>query len=170
MLSVTLNTRALKWRVVFFCVLALGIFLVPMIGSLAPSEVAKAGRPGIDVSGLIPGSYIEKKYSRSSVFVVRRFDESLFVFEIVVRDGQYWLPDLSWNRPFIPCADFGFDGHGQKISVGGSFACRDSELSDFWATELNWDHSGKNLGKMTEDIPEIRFSVEAKKVLLHDYR
>ena len=153
-------------------IIAVGAVSVPFIGSLGPTDRAidNARQSGrfVDASELAPGTFLEKGNEYSRYFALRDFDGQVRLFSVRHRRGTYWIADLSWERPFSPCDDFGPDAVGDKLIKGGAFRCHDPNSSNWYLKEMVWDYSGKNLGKRTGDMIEARYKVEGDTLFILD--
>jgi hypothetical protein len=152
------------------------IFWICLVGLVAASgfyvlmldrnEKPQASHPVIDISMLLPGSFIEEKLQSSRVFILRDFDAQIVVFVVPFRDGAYWLPEFDWTRPAIPCASFGPDNTDGELDVDGAFRCRLPDYGEFFRREHSWSYAGKNLGYRTADMKIARHEISHDKIVL----
>jgi len=141
---------------------AIGVTLasVPFIGSLAPSREARATRPGVDLSKLAPGTFVEKENARSRLFVLKDDSGLVYIFAVPFIRKKYWLPDIRWAPWGIPCESFGPDNENGILTVEGTFHCRDSVYGDYYERELHWAFDGSSLGVRTENMPVPKHEVD----------
>ncbi len=136
---------------------------IPFAGSLSPNSrsVDNADQTGIavDLGGLSPGTYLEKAGEYSRYFVIRDFDGEVYVYVVRHYGDAYRVPDITWDRPSIPCVQFGPEASGNRLVRDGKIRCHDPDLSDWWRRELVWDYAGRSMGERTDDIPEADYEV-----------
>lgn len=83
---------------------------------------------------------------RLRFFVLRNHDGEVYVYSIRHYGNAYHIADISWDRPFMTCVDFGPDASGNQLLEGGKIRCHDARMSDWPQRELVWDYSGKSMG------------------------
>lgn len=131
-----MKTKSLKFALIALAIVALGAISVPFIGSLSPTDRsvdnARASGRFVDVGELALGGFLEKGNEYSRYFALRDFDGQVRLFSVRHRRGTYWIADLSWERPFSPCGDFGPDAVGNRLVEGGAFRCHDPDSSDWY--------------------------------------
>ena len=131
---------------------------VPFVGSLSPSQKADSLVALVNVDELEKGTFVEVQSQYGQVFALRNDKDELRVYLVPYHDGQYWLPDPNWDRPFYPCKDFGPDSDGNKLSENGLFRCRESDVE--WMTtdeSMTWEFSGENKAGFIEDMQVPKF-------------
>jgi hypothetical protein len=145
------NKKALKISIIAMTVFAVGAISIPFFGALSPNSrsVDNASELGIaiDLGELSPGTYEEKASEYSRYFVLRDFDGEVYVYFVRHDRGAYYIADISWDRPFMPCVNFGTDASGNRLLEGGKIRCHDAELSDWSERELVWDYTGKSMAR-----------------------
>jgi Rieske Fe-S protein len=135
---------------------AIGI-AVPFIGSLAPSERARANHEmQIDISAIPPDTFHEHQWYWRRVFVGRT--PELTVLSIPYFDEAYRLPDPTWARPVIPCKRFGY--------ADGQFQCFDDTYIHSWVGTYKWDKKGRSLKKDIPDIQSVEYALEGEYIVL----
>ena len=142
------------------------------LGSLAPNtkSLERADESGRSVSleSLEVGSFLTRQDEFFRYFVLRDFEGAVRVYSVPYREGAFWIADLRWDRPFLPCIDFGPDSDGRMLVQGGAFRCRDDDLSEWWQRESVWDYSGRSLGVMSANMPETEYVLRGEFVILID--
>jgi len=126
----------------------------PFLASLQPSESALNALPQIDIRSLQPGHFQVTDLGTLKAFTVRPSRGDPKVFLVPFDKGVYLLPDRTWNRAYLPCADFGPDSSGTELAPEGIFRCRLGSPSAFWEAEHRWRFTGESLGKFTERLWE----------------
>lgn len=154
-------TKAVLSRIVgvLTLVLVAGI-VIPFASSLDVNAKARAQRPHVLVSDLQPSGYRISFIGRATAFLLFRTTAgSLRVWSMPAPDGRrLMMPDKGWKRWLFSCENFGLH------ETRKTFECLDAEIqeSKFFARELSWDTSGKNLGVYTENLVPVQGSVEGK--------
>lgn len=142
---------------------AVGAISIPFFGSLSPNSrsVENASELGraIDLDQLPPGTYEERASEYSRHFVLRNFDGEVYVYFVRHYSNAYYIADISWDRPFMPCVDFGPDASGNQLLEGGKIRCRDAKMSDWSKRELVWDYAGKSMGERTGDMSQAAYEI-----------
>jgi len=145
---------------------------MPFLGSLSPNSrsIERAGESGraVDLEDLKAGTFLEKGSEYYRYFVIRDFEEQVKVYAVPYHEGKYWIADLRWDRPFLPCEDFGPDVDGNRLIEGGAFRCRDESMSDWWRKETVWDYSGKSRGVRSGNMPEARYEIRNRILFIVD--
>lgn len=134
------------------------IAAVPFVSSLSPSQKADSLVAIIELDELDKGTFVEVQSQYGQVFALRDEKDELRVYLVPHHDGQYWLPDPNWERPFYPCKDFGPDSDGNKLADDGLFRCRESDVQ--WLTtdeSMTWEFSGENKTGSISDMKVPRF-------------
>ncbi len=158
-----MNRKALKLATIAMTLFAVGAISIPFLGSLNPnsrsvdytSELSIA----IDLDEQSPGTYEEKASEYSRYFVLRDFDGEVYVYFVRHYSNAYWIADVSWERPFMPCVDFGPDASGNKLLEGGKIRCHDADNSNWSRRDLVWDYTGKSMGERTDDMTQADYDV-----------
>ena len=142
---------------------AVGAISIPFFGSLSLNSrsVDTAIELGlaVDLERLSPGTYEEKASEYSRYFVLRDFDGEVYVYFIRHYSDAYYIADISWDRPFMPCVDFGPDASGNQLLEGGKIRCHDPRESDWSQRELVWDYAGKSMGERTDDMSQAEYEI-----------
>lgn len=153
---------------------------VPFIGSLKPSARAEAALPRIDISGIEQGTFSILPHPalgdavrefRWSLFVLRRNDGSVRVWDVPTKDGSVGMPDRYWWLPFYACTRFGPAMVQGRVDEESLLECRDPEApGGWWAHAWRWDLNGKCIGatcaedmQVTLGIVEGRYFVYGKR-------
>ena len=167
-----MNTKYLKFALLTLTLIAIGAISVPFLGSLSPNSrsLEHAGEAGrvVDLKDLATGTFLEKGSEYSRYFVIRDFEGQVRLYAVTYRQQMYWIADLRWDRPFLPCENFGPDADGNRLIKGGAFRCRDESMSDWWRKESGWDYSGKNRGERSGDMPESRYEIRDDMLFIVD--
>jgi hypothetical protein len=153
-----LSKKTLKFALVAMTLIAFGALSVAFVGSRSPSQKAQSLVAEIDLDEIDQGTFVEVESQYGKVFALRDLEGERRVFLVPHHDGQYWLPDPSWERPYYPCKDFGPDSVGQKLVAGGLFRCRSSSVD--WITtdeSMTWEYSGENKAGNIEDMRVPKF-------------
>jgi hypothetical protein len=146
-----MNRRALTFAMTAVAVVGAVGAAVPLIGSLAPSERAKADlEMHIRAADIPSDGFREYAYRFRRVFIGRTPD--LTVLWMPYTNETYWLPDPTWARSVIPCRRFGYDD--------GQFRCFDALSTDTWAGQLKWDKSGRSLRSDVPDMQRVPYAVQ----------
>jgi len=71
---------------------------------------------------------------------------------------MYFLPDPTWERPFIPCKKF--------VSNNDGFFCDD----EYYREEANWTITGKNNGTWMPDLITINYKISGNYLILSPFQ
>ena len=139
----------------------------PFVLSMRPPVDAGKDLPRIDVSALYPGTLITYDEQRedkwSSRYIIYKDRESeITTFLVPLYEGKVRMPDLKWWRWGVLCTNFGPTIIEGMVDPSSHFKCQGPEKHEWWDKENVWDINGVNLGRMTEDMEKINFSVEGK--------
>lgn len=152
--------------------IAVAAISIPFFGSLKPNDrsLEISGQTGrtVDLDMLASGSFLEKGSEYARYFVLRDLNGQVRLFSVPYRQDTYWIADLHWDRPFLPCDDFGPDSDGNRLIAEGAFRCHDESMGDWYRRESVWDYTGKNLGTRTGDMPEARYEVRGNTLFILD--
>ncbi len=162
----------MKTRYLKFALLAMifaGIFFtsIPFVGSLSPSQKADSLVALVNVDELDRGTFVEVQSQYGQVFALLDENDELRVYLVPHHDGQYWLPDPNWERPFYPCKEFGPDSEGNKLAAGGLFRCRESHVE--WMTtdeSMTWEFSGENKAGYIDDMRVPKFDLVGNQIVV----
>ncbi len=158
-----MNIKTLKIAIIAMALFAVGATSIPLVGSLSPNSrsIANASELGIaiDLDELLPGTYEEKAGDYSRYFVLRDFDGEIYVYFVRHYSNAYYIADISWDRPFMPCVDFGPDAFGSQLVEGGKIRCRDAKMSDWSQRELVWDYTGKSMGERSGNMFQAEYEI-----------
>ena len=158
-----MNRKTLKVVIITMTLLAVVAISIPFFGSLRPNSrsVDNSSELGIaiDLDDLSPGTYEEKASEYSRYFVLRDFDGEVYVYFVRHYGDAYWIADISWDRPFMPCLDFGPDASGNKLLEGGRMRCHDADNSEWSRREQVWDFAGKSMGERTGDMTQADYDI-----------
>ena len=161
-------------KILIAAVLGLGTFgllvaSVAFIKSMSMSAKAIADLPRIDISSLENGQYgvfdLGKEYfgHKLSLFIYKKHNGALKVFQVPSKNGMVAMPDISWWRPFYECKKFGPSIKNGVVDESLPIKCHDKNLpSKWWGNEWRWSIEGENLGKMVEDLRTVSGTVEGK--------
>ena len=132
-----------------FGLVGLGITAFPFFKSLALNDVAQSNHE-MEVSlGDIPSSGVKEVLwgGRSKVFLVMK-NKKIAVFQMPYLNSYnaVGLPDITWNRAYIPCHNF--------ILRDEIFHCADPEYNE--NPTWRWTILGKSL---TSYIPDMQIPV-----------
>ncbi len=72
--------------------------------------------------------------------------------------GAYSLPDLTWERAYVPCRDF-------EVSPTG-FVCNDTKLGELWTENAQWDITGKAINHWMPNLRRIPFKIKGNYLIL----
>lgn len=138
--------------ILIIAVIAAGYVVAPRLAAFlnAPDEVRTA--PTVRLADLAIGSFVEVELPASRVFVLRDFDELVYVFSVPYSDTAYWLPEFDWSHPAIPCARFEPDNKDGVLIPDGRFRCLLPDHGEFFRYEHSWSYSGENQGYRTSDM------------------
>jgi hypothetical protein len=162
--------RSLKLILAISGLIVAGVVLAPQLLTLMETRNAGSTRPSVVLSDLRTGFYVEVELPSSRVFVLRDFDDQIYVFSVPYSDTAYWLPEFDWSHPAIPCAEFAPDNKNGMLVVGGKFRCRLPDHGEFFRREHSWSYSGKNLGYRTVDLKIADHEITEDSVLLSRWR
>ncbi|WNZ56553.1 hypothetical protein QT397_04085 [Microbulbifer sp. MKSA007] len=159
-----------------FAVSLIGVgFILGMFGSaLKPPANAGELSPSIDIADLEPGEILTRDvhYERARdirYIIYKNYESEFIVFSVPLRDGMVDMPDLKWWRWGPECRNFGPTMKNGKVVPQSQFKCHDHELNTWFAKENVWDLDGNNLGKYTEDMERVKFSIKGFDLILHMY-
>jgi hypothetical protein len=153
--------RNLKLGMLALLLLGGAFAAVPFISYLGPSERARAeGEFRVTTADVPVGGVKEIDWAGQRVFVTHT--DKFNVFLVPYRNGAYQLPDVTWDRPFIPCRFFGMKD--------GVFSCTDPETPEWWTTNARWDMNGKSQNQPFEDMRHVPFLVVAGDVVVESGR
>tara|TARA_B110000116_G_scaffold212456_1_gene188416 strand:+ start:18 stop:506 length:489 start_codon:yes stop_codon:yes gene_type:complete len=136
----------------------------PLFISLAPNSTQLNKMPHIDVSRLPVGESILYKAKNRHLFITKHSEEpDISVVSIPFWNGLYRLPEFDWDRPVLPCKDFG-------AKKGDKLGCRDNE-SEYWWSYMHWGTNGKYLdeykrGGQIPDLQKSKFTYKNGKVII----
>jgi len=166
------NTRRrnLELALLVVALIGLGILVKPYLSTYIAARTAEPTQPRIDLGDLSAGDYVEVRLPASRVFILRDFDEQVYIFSIPFSEFAYWLPEFDWSRPAIPCADFGPDEKEGKLVADGKFRCRRPDHGEFFRYEHAWSYAGENLGYRTSDLKSAEHEIVDNTVLLSRWK
>lgn len=155
-------------------IVGLSFYALPFFLSMAPSKRAGEDLPYINVDSIQPGDLVTHDSQGDGnsgwgtrYIVYRDYSGEFNVFWVMVRDGQVSLPDLRWWRPGPLCEDFRPEIRDGKVVENSTFRCRSPISSgDWWSNEWKWSLEGRNLGKITDDMEVVRYSIEGNHLIL----
>jgi len=162
--------RSLKLILAISSLIVAGVVLAPQLLTLMATRNAGSTRPSVMLSDLRTGSYVEIELPSSRVFVLRDFDDQVYVFSVPYSDTAYWLPEFDWSHPAIPCAEFAPDNKNGMLVEDGKFRCRLPDHGEFFRREHSWSYSGNNLGYRTVDLKIADHEITEDSVLLSRWR
>lgn len=145
--------------------LAVGISLavVPFIKSMNPSAKAGMQLPHFDVSTLTPGEYVlSRNLGEVKYLILKDYDSNIYVYWLPVKDNQVLMPDVHWWHWGGLCSSFGPDASNGKLLANGVIRCRDDIRPDWLSKEWRWTYDGKSLGKYTDDMERVKFTIEGR--------
>lgn len=135
----------------------LGALAVPFIGSLAPGEATRAAATvTVKISNIPPDGTIVADYLGYRAFVVR--EPEMQVFLMPYDDGDYLMPELTWERVYLRCGEFEIDSEG--------FSCKDPGFSDWWQDQMKWNRLGEGQGAFTPDLQTANYRVRGGYLIL----
>ena len=132
--------------------IGIGIVSAPILSTKFERSDGVSRQPTISLADLETGSYVEIEIPSSRVFVLRDFDEQVYVFSVPYSDTAYWLPEFDWSHPAVPCAQFEPDNKDGRLIPDGKFRCILPDQGEFFRYEHSWSYSGKNQGYRTADM------------------
>ncbi|USD21709.1 hypothetical protein MJO52_00780 [Microbulbifer variabilis] len=152
-------------------------FLLGMFGSaLKPPANAGELSPSIDIADLEPGEILTRDVNYDAggkwgfrYIIYKNYESEITVFGVPLREGMVNMPDITWWRWGTECRNFGPTMKNGKVVPQSQFKCHDHELNTWFAKENVWDLEGNNLGKYTEDMERVRFSIKGFELILHMY-
>lgn len=146
----------------FLCLTGLGFLTLLFVGSLKPSARAKNSLITLNISELARGDYLavnnghygpDKDGYGVSLMIYRSRKNQIFAWSIPTRNGLYLMPDITWNKPFYECRDFGPTRVNGQIDESKPVQCHDlGQDQQFWQKVWQWDLSGKNISRQAEDL------------------
>ena len=148
--------------------LGLIVASIPFIESLRPNARAVANLPHIDLSEISPGHYSLKHPEQAdlfrgykwAVFVYRKYDGSVKLWNVPVRKGKVGMPDLHWWQPIYECENFGPTVVNGRVQEDQPITCHDPEIHESWKKVWKWDINGKNVKDSYYDLEPTKGSVE----------
>lgn len=170
-----MNRRWMLGAAVAVCALT-GVLLgaVPFVRSLGPTRNAGEALLAIDASAYAPGTAGIVEYGPppsplERALVIRGYDGVLHTYWLPIKNNLVMLPDLIWGRWGRLCHDFGPDMDGANLVKNGLIRCHDVDDKRGWPTdeEARWTYDGKSLGRMTENMKELKqYRVQGKYVMV----
>lgn len=153
----------LKKVVLGLCFVGFASLFYVLIGTLNPSEKAKADIPRVDISEIHAGQFLTMETPFSGV-VSRKFNFGISVYKDMkgnvqvwttpVNDGKVGMPDVFWWRPFYECSNFGPKIENGRVKEDSFIECRDLDVPEGWKSEWKWNLVGENQGNWTKDMLE----------------
>lgn len=165
-----MNSRKLQATFLVAGIVAAGIAAISYVSTQIEKENVGPTRASVNLASLKTGSFVEIELPAVRVFVLRDFDELVYVFSVPYSDTAYWLPEFDWSRPAVACADFAPDNKDGMLIEDGKFRCRLPDLGEFFRREYAWSYSGKNLGYRTADMKIADYEISGEFVLLSQWR
>lgn len=144
--------RKLPGAILAAALIAAVVVYAPLIFKKFATANDEPGQPTISLADLATGSFIEVELRSSRVFVLRDFDNEIYVFSVPYSDSAYWLPEFDWSHPAVPCAQFEPDNKEDMLIPGGKFRCVLPDHGEFFRYEHSWSYSGDNHGYRTSDM------------------
>jgi len=132
--------------------IGLGVALVPFLATRPERTNDAPEQEVIRLADLKTGSFVEVEMPSSRVFVLRDFDNEVYVFSVPYSDTAYWLPEFDWSHPAVPCARFEPDNKDGMLVPDGKFRCVLPDHGEFFRYEHSWSYSGENQGYRTSDM------------------
>jgi hypothetical protein len=137
-------------------VVALGSVFV---GSMSPSEKAKAGRSQHDLSKLEVGTYRFDHFQRddfqfAKVLLIKDLNNKIYAHLIPTERDFVIMPERWWGWGYYHCNDFRPDiDETGRIKKNGAIRCHDKEAPE-WMSKNQWlrNYSGKSIGSWMDDI------------------
>ena len=128
------------------------VVLAPSLSTMFENASDNPEPPTVSLDDLVTGSFVEVELRSSRVFVLRDFDDQVYVFSVPYSDTAYWLPEFDWSHPAVPCARFEPDNKDGMLIPDGKFRCVLPDQGEFFRYEHSWSYSGKNQGYRTSDM------------------
>ena len=150
--------------------IVVGIVATPLLTSYLETRQAAKQQPAISLADLKTGSFVEVTLPSSRVFVLRDFDDQVYVFSVPFSDTAYWLPEFDWSHPAVPCAEFAPDNKDGMLIRDGAFRCRVPDHGEFFRYEHSWAYSGRNLGYRTADLKTADYEIIDGVILLSNWK
>jgi len=137
--------------------------IIPFALSLTPSESAGESLPRIDVSKLLPGSFITQNHptvgkAEHRYYVLKDFESKIYLFHVYLSDNQVQLPYFNWWSSGSTCSNFGPEHENGALKIGGVIKCHDEDeytASSWWA----WTFEGQNISGERPDMETLKYSV-----------
>ena len=143
----------LLFSLALLVLLGLAAVAYVLVSSWSPTERAKNNvRVRIPVTQIPASGSLEVEYLWYRAFIVK--EDNVAVFLIPYYDKTYYLPDPTWERPFIPCKEF--------VSHSGGFYCD----SKYFRDEADWSISGKSRGNWMPDLLTAKFRISGEYIVL----
>jgi len=151
--------------VALFLIIGIGALSVPFFRSLLPSEKVISTLHRLDLTVVKKGEFkyfphpvpLKVDNYEWAVLVYRKKDDSIKIWGIPMDNGNVGLPDLQWRKPFYDCKNFGPTLVDGVIDESLPIKCHDvKQLSEWWATEWQWDIDGKSLGSMVDSLHKTK--------------
>lgn len=150
--SGSMTNRKLVGVIIAAALIGAAVVLTPFLSTMIKNASDEPERPTVSLNGLRTGSFVEIELKGSRVFVLRDFDNQVYVFSVPYSDTAYWLPEFDWSHPAVPCARFEPDNKDGMLIPDGKFRCVVPEQGEFFRYEHSWSYSGKNQGYRTSDM------------------
>jgi len=164
------NSRKAIGAVLIIGLLGVGIVLLSFLATTLETGKDRSGRPGVTLADLKTGSFIEVELQSTRVFVLRDFDDQVYVFSVPFSDTAYWLPEFDWSHPAVPCAQFEPDNKNGLLVEDGMFRCVLPDNGEFFRREHSWSYAGKNQGYHTADMKIADYEMTEDSILLSPWK
>ena len=161
-----MSGRSVTAVILVIAAIAIGFVSWPRLADFLDSQDDAGKAPTIPLADLVTGSYVEIELASSRVFVLRDFDEQVYVFSVPYSDAAYWLPEFDWSHPAVPCAQFEPDNKDGLLIPDGKFRCVLPDYGEFFRYEHSWSYSGENQGYRTSDMKVADHEMTEDAVLL----
>lgn len=158
--------RKLAGAILAAVLIGAAVVYAPLLSTKFENANDEPEQPTISLAELETGSFIEVELRSSRVFVLRDFDNEIYVFSVPFSDSAYWLPEFDWSHPAVPCAQFEPDNKEGLLIPDGKFRCVLPDHGEFFRYEHSWSYSGDNQGYRTSDMKVADHEITDDSVVL----
>jgi len=163
-----MNKQSLATVALFLSAIGLAFVSIPFLSSLPPSEVQASKLPRASLSKLAPGHFMEIEGRGFRAFVIRRTDSKLRIFSVPYWEDKYRMPDVTWDRAWLPCDHFGPESDGSALRPDARFRCLDTNPGEYewWKHQLFWTLDGDCSDPYFEQLRTPRYEIRGETVII----
>jgi len=148
--------RLLLSAVIFLttiCVVVAGGILVRSLAVTDATDASQEVR--VALADIAPGQLSRVTWRGVNIVLLVDDAPRAFVIPYDAKNGTYLMPDLTWDRAYIPCT---------KLTLsGGEIRCRDPDL---WGDAFAWRTNGSNISGRVAALQEPPFFIQGDFLIL----